>query len=652
LESEGRYLYLHVFIGAQQTKAPLWHSSITMSLPSSRSVIPFFVLTGLVSAGISHVLRMSQIADIILLVTLSIGSIPLLIDIIRSIAHKHFGVDIIAIVAIVASLLLHQYLAGTVILLMLSGGEALEGYALRRARKELTDLIARAPTKAHKEESGHILDVSIESVQPGDIIIVKTGEIIPVDGTIIEGTCMVDESMLTGESIPVRKTMRHNVMSGSVAKDGVLKIKATHESSDSKYQRIIRLISDAEQQKAPFVRLADRYSVVFTSVTFILAIGAWIVSGDPVRSLAVLVVATPCPLILATPIAFASGISRAAKRGIIVKNGGVLEKLGMAKSFIFDKTGTLTFGTPSITLVKGYGENKDVVFERAASVDQLSAHILARALVQEATARNLPLSYPEQFEERIGDGVQGVIEGKKYLFGRLSFLKAEGATISDEMMHDHDEAQHSGQMTVFLAEDARIIGSICFADTIRDNVQQLFRNLSALGIERVMMLTGDKKASALRIAKEIGIKEKDVEAEMLPEDKVNAVLRLRASMSPVIMVGDGVNDAPAIAAADVGIAMGGHGNTASSEAGDIVILIDRLERVGEALSIGHRVLQIAKESIFIGMGLSILLMIIASMGYIVPVYGALLQEVVDVIVILNALRVLFISADGVTTESA
>lgn len=611
-----------------------------MTLPSLRSAIPLFVLTGIASSGIAYVLDYPAAADAILLVTLTLGALPLLIEIIQSMLRKHFGVDIIAIVAIIASLLLHQYLAGTVILLMLSGGEALEGFALRRARKELTELVANAPTQAHKEENGSIREVPIESVVPGDIVIVKVGETIPVDGDIIEGTSMVDESMLTGESTLIRKTMRLSVMSGSVAKDGVLKIRATKDSSQSKYQQIIRLVREAEQRKAPFVRLADRYSVWFTALTFALAAIAWFVSGDPVRSLAVLVVATPCPLILATPIAFASGISRAAKRGIIVKNGGVLEKLAEAQSVVFDKTGTLTFGTPAIADVKTYGATADDVLLVSAALDQLSNHVLARALTLEASKKNLSLPYPSDFKEELGDGVTGTIDGKTYAFGRLSFVEKRGAETPSQASHDHEDAQTNGTMAVFLADATRVIGCVIFRDHVRDDVESLFASLPALGVKRVMMLTGDKKASAMTVAREIGIREEDVRAECLPEEKVKTVIALHESHPPVVMIGDGVNDAPAIAAADVGIAMGAHGNTASSEAGDIVILIDRIERVGDALRLGKRTLHIAKESIFIGMGLSICLMIAATAGYIIPVYGALLQEVVDVVVIFNALRVL------------
>lgn len=614
-----------------------------MSSLNLRPAIPLFVLVGLAAAGIAWMLGSHPLADLILLATLIIGALPLVWEIIQSILQRHFGIDLIAIVAIVASLFLHQYLAGTVILLMLSGGEALEGYALRRARKELTELINRAPTQAHKKDGGSIIDVPVDSIVPGDIVIVKPGETIPMDGEVTDGIGMVDESALTGEAMPVETARGKKVMSGSVSKDNVLEIRATRPSSESKYAQIIRLVRDAENQKAPFVRLADRYSVWFTALTFILAVLAWFLSGDPVRVLAVLVVATPCPLILATPIAFASGISRAAKRGIIVKNGGALEQLGEAKSFAFDKTGTITLGVPKIVHIEGYALPSEKILHIAASLDQLSTHILARSLVQTAREKGVTLAYPEQFQEHLGEGVSGIINGQTYYLARLRYLSSVHIAVPSAVEKEHEKSRAEGQITVYLASENEVLGAIEFADTVRDNVRTLFANLRTLGIRKVVMLTGDKKPVALKIATEIGIPLEDVRAECLPGDKVKEVVALHSDFPPVVMVGDGVNDAPAITAADVGIAMGGHGSTASSEAGDIVILVDKIERVGEALAIGHRVMEIAKQSIFVGIGLSILLMIVAALGFIMPVYGALLQEIVDVVVILNALRVLLIN---------
>lgn len=614
------------------------------------TAIPLYVLAGLISSGVANFgFGKPDVAHWILFATLVVGALPLFYEVFDSIRRGHFGVDLIAIVAIAASLIFGQYLPGTVVLLMLSGGEALESYALRRARKELTDLASRAPEVAHKKEGDTIRDVPVREIVPSDIVLVKPGEMIPVDGEVTDGDASVDESALTGEAIPVRKAHGATVMSGSIDKDGVLTIRATRPSSESKFEQIIRLVQEAEQKKAPFVRLADRYSVWFTVIAFILAGLAWYLSHDPIRLLAVLVVATPCPLILATPIAFASGISVSAKRGIIIKNGGAIEKLGEAKSFVFDKTGTLTLGVPDVKTIEAYGTMKeDDVLSVASSLDQFSTHILAKALVQGARKKGVRLMYPDGFKETFGEGVEGNVDGKRYMLGKLSFLKNHGVPVSSEAMQHHEDIRNEGGVIVYLADASTVLGAIILSDTIRKNVRELFANLKNLGIERVTMLTGDKRNVALTVAKEIGLGEHDVKAEALPEDKVAEVERMKKELPPVVMVGDGVNDAPAITAADVGIAMGAHGSTASSEAGDVVMIVDQIERVGEALAIGHRVLAIAKQSIFIGIGLSILLMFIASLGYIPPVVGAMFQEVIDVVVILNALRVLLIKPPAET----
>lgn len=601
------------------------------------TAIPLFVLFGLLSSGIAYGQGRQELTDRILLVTLLLGSLPLFVEIARSILRRQFGVDLIALVAIASSLAFGEYLAGTVILLMLSGGEALESFAIHRARRDLTRLLERAPVRAHRREGETVRDVAVEQIRVGDIIVVRRGDSVPVDGIVVQGSSMVDESALTGEALPIAKSVGAEVMSGSISKDGVLEIRAVRVSSESKYQRIVTLVREAEDKKAPFVRLADRYSVWFTAITFVMASGAWILSGDPVRGLAVLVVATPCPLILATPIAFAAGISRCARRGIIVKNGGALEKLGEAKTLVFDKTGTLTLGSPAVSNVTASSGSSDDVLRIAASLEQFSGHVLARSVVSVAKAKNLQLGIPKNFQEVLGEGVLGEIGGKTYMFGRREFIHAHGIALPSAPDHtEHDT------MTVLLADERKAIGSVSFTDHVRPGVRALFTHISDLAIKHVVMLTGDKRETALRIGSAVGIPAASIRAEMLPEDKLEEVERLKRQFPPVIMVGDGVNDAPAIMAADVGIAMGAHGGGESSEAGDVVIMVDKIERVGEALIIARRVMHIALQSISVGIGLSIGLMILAAFGYIPPVYGAMAQEVVDVVVILNALRVLLV----------
>ncbi len=618
----------------------------------SAAAIPSLVLLGLSLAGVLKMLGHTSWIDTILLITVIIGVVPLILDVFQSLLRRQFGVDIIAIVAIVASLWLGEYLAGAMIVLMLSGGEALEDFALRRARKDLTALLSRSPQIVHRLIGGSMTDVSPEVVQVNDVILVKPGEVIPVDGRVFFGSATVDESALTGESHPVRKAIGAPVMSGSVCNDAVLHITVEKPAAESRYARLVELVQAAESKRSPFVRLADRSAVWFTAVTFVWALVAWFLSHDPVRLLAVLVVATPCPLILATPIAFAAGIGRAAERGIIIKDATALEKLGNAQALLFDKTGTLTLGTPVLVETETFGIEADMAIAIAASLDQYSLHILAKSFGLAASERHLSLQNPVNFREVFGEGVEGECNGQWYRLGRLSFLERSGVVLSDTVRARHDAARSKGHSLVYLARDTQLVAIFSFTDQIRTGSQELFTRLRQAGISHVRMLTGDKQNIAAEVAREVGLAPHEVMAECLPEDKVKAVEQMKLQARPVVMVGDGINDAPALAAADVGIAMGGHGQTASAEAGDVVILGDKIERVVEAVQIGHRVMRIAKQSIGIGIGLSICLMILAAFGFVKPVFGALLQELIDVLVILNALRVLIKPRAQVTESSS
>lgn len=603
--------------------------------------VPILAVVGLVCAGVLYVSGKGLTANSLLMAVLAVGTLPLLYGMLRDILKGHFGVDLIAIVAIVTSFFLKEYLAGTVILLMLSGGEALEAYALSRAKRELTHLLSHAPSVAHIKVGETLKDLHAREVKMGMHLVVKPGETVPADGVVLSGNSDVDEATITGEPLPVQKESGSLVYSGTINKDGVLEIRALKNAHESQYERIVSLVKKAQESKAPVVRLADRYAVWFTALTFVLAAAAWFISHDPIRVLAVLVVATPCPLILATPIAVMSGISRAASRGIIVKNGGALELLGEAKSFVFDKTGTLTLGTPKVTGAKAFvGHTEEEIIRLAASLDQLSVHVFARSLVQYAEHnQHISLSYPEEFEELLGEGVRGILDGKPYVLGKLSFLEKQGVTVPANERELHAKDQESGVLAVYLAQGTELIGCIYFADAVRPELKKAITSMRAQGIQKMVMLTGDKRAVAEKIAGEVGIA--DLEAECLPETKVKRVEVLKQTLAPVVMVGDGVNDAPALAAASVGIALGSHGATAASDAGDIVIMVNTFERVAEALHIGKRVLRIAKESIFFGIGASLVLMVFAALGHIPPVFGALLQELIDVLVIFNALRVLF-----------
>lgn len=611
-----------------------------MKIKHTYLFVPALVLAGLIAALIFYFVRENKNASDILLITLIVGTLPLAYRMFRALLKGRFGIDIIAILAIAAAFFLKEYLAGTVILLMLSGGEALEDYALRRARKELASLISNAPSVAHVKQAQGIKDIPAGSVKIGDLIVIKPGEVVPVDGLVISGASEVDESALTGESLPVEKKLSSLLLSGSVNKENILEIKALRIAAESQYEQIIKLVKEAEESRAPFVRLADRYSVWFTIVTLLLGALSWLLAHDPVRLLAVLVVATPCPLILATPIALISGISKSARRGIVVKSGGALEKLAGISAFIFDKTGTLTLGAPEVTGIHPYSEKAEDVLKIAASLDQLSAHVLARSLLRYfQNYRNLKLTYPENFQEAFGDGVKGEINRITYYFGKLDFLRQSGISVPQNILKEHEVAQRQGKISVYLGSNGRLLGVVYFADTIRPEIKRLFQNVKAQGVKKIVMLTGDKKSVAENIAKQLHLD--DIHAECLPKDKVAEVKDHQRQFGSVAMVGDGINDAPALAAADIGIAMGAHGSTASSDSSDIVITVDNLERVGEALAIAKYAIFIAKQGIFIGISLSIFMMVFAALGFIRPVYGALLQEILDVAVIFNALRVNF-----------
>jgi heavy metal translocating P-type ATPase len=459
-------------------------------------------------------------------------------------------------------------------------------------------------------------------------LIIKPGEIVPVDVVIIEGTANFDEANLTGESMPQSKTVGDNVLSGSVNLDGALKVKTLHIAADSQYEQIIKLVQSATNSQAPFVRLADRYSVPFTVLAFGIAIASWAVSGQSIRFLEVLVVATPCPLILAAPIAVISGMSRAAKHGIIIKNGGSLERLAEAQTIAFDKTGTLTKGdlvVDKVTSFNGYSEQE--ILGLASALEKSSNHVLAQAIIEAAQSRNLKIPKAKNIREESGKGLSSMVQGKQILVGRQSFLEEQGVAMTKAAMNLKSTA-------TFVAIDSKLAGAISFTDEIRPESKTMLANLRRLGIKHILMVTGDNTATANAIAKTLGITE--VQAEALPADKLLAISQL--VNRPVVFVGDGVNDAPVLTASDVGIALGARGETAASESADIVIMLDDVNRVAKAFSIARRTFSVAKQSILIGIAMSIVLMFIFSTGHFSPLLGAILQELVDVVVIFNALR--------------
>lgn len=611
-----------------------------ISFKNLLSFVPIFIIVILgIAAFFSYGTGQKEVAKEVLKYTLIVFSIPLWIEILRDMFKGNFGVDLIAGVALIASFIFGEYLPGVVVILMLSGGQALEAYAMKRAKRELSALLNRAPTIAHKKMGSEIVDIKIDEIAIGDILVIKAGEIIPVDGVVVLGSGRIDESSITGESLPVEKNIGSPLLSGTKNEDGSFEVRTLKIASESRLAQIVRLIKQAEEEKAPLVRLADKYSVVFTAITFGMAIIAWFMFGETSRVLAILVVATPCPLILATPIAIISGISRAAKRGIIIKNGGALESMAGAKSFVFDKTGTITLGIPNvINIISKTEVTSDEVLRIASSLDQLSVHVLARSLVDHAVKnKNLLLSYPSGFKEYFGDGVTGIVDGTRYHFGKLSFIESQGLEIHQSTREEHDLVRGREEIAVYLSNEDKIVGAIYFADMLRGDSVQVFESLRKQNMQKIMMLTGDHPDVAQKVANAVGITE--FEANCLPEDKLNIIKQLQKEFSPLVMVGDGVNDAPALTQADVGIALGSGSDTASSDTADIVIVSPDLSRVLETFSIAKRSVSVAVQGIWIGIGLSVLCMIFALLGYIPPLLGALIQEGIDIVVIINALRV-------------
>lgn len=589
----------------------------------------FVVVSMLVALGLS-LAGYQMTANIVLAASALLNVIPLVWSMVQDIRMGTYGVDILAATAIISSVVFKEYWAGMVIVLMLTGGEALEDYAEGRAHSELSALLERAPTKARILRGRKELDVPVDRVRTGDKIIIRAGELVPVDAIVLQGAASFDESSLTGESLPIAKGKGQDILSGTINLDGAITAKALHSAEDSQYEQIIKLVKAASASKAPFVRLADRYSIPFTLFAFTIAFGAWALSGESLRFLQVLVVATPCPLILGAPIALISGMSRAAKNGIIVKTGGALERLAAAKTIGFDKTGTLTEGQPIVKNITSYkGFSKQEVLAAAAALEQNSNHILATAIVNRATKQKIKVPKARHVKEVSGQGLQARVSGQDILVGRLSLITDNNVSLPNEFKKTVLE-----KTSALVAIDGKLAGVISFEDKVRPEAKRTLERLRKLGVKNILMVTGDNLRTAKNVAKRLGIGE--VRAEALPGDKLGHIEAVKHR--PVAFVGDGVNDTPVLAAADVGIALGARGSTAASESADVVILQDDLEYVATGTEVAKRTFFIAKQSIWIGILLSVVLMFAFASGRFKPVYGAAIQEVVDVVVILNALR--------------
>lgn len=582
------------------------------------------IVIGITALVAEFVFHQPKIAFWLIVIVGGITTISMFIGMVKTLKSGKYGVDVLAITAIVATLLVGEYWASLMVLVMLTGGDSLEDYASRQASRELRSLLDNSPEIAHRVKGSQIEDIPVDQVAVKDLILVKPGEIVPVDGQIIEGETTVDESSLTGESKPIEKKVHDLLMSGSINGDSAIRFRVTKSASDSQYQTLVNLVKESEAKPAHFVRLADRYAVPFTVVAYVIGGVAWYLSKDPVRFAEVLVVASPCPLILAAPVALVAGMSRSSRNGIVVKTGTTIEKLAKAKSIAFDKTGTLTAGRLSVDRIEVADQSvtAEELFQYAASAEQESTHILARSLVEHAKEQQVELWPVADLEEVTGQGINAVVKGKKIRVGKGMF--AGGTTLETD------------QTVVYVAIDGQYAGAITFKDIVRPESKATIQQLNQLGIKKTIMLTGDDRKIANQIAQQVGITE--VHAECLPEEKIQVLKELKESERPAVMVGDGVNDAPALAIADIGIAMGAHGATAASESADAVILKDDLTRVSEAVRLSQDTMRIARQSVLIGLSICVVLMLIASTGIIPALLGAALQEVVDTVSILSALR--------------
>ena len=618
-------------------------------MQSRRSILNL-ILLGLALAGLAGGLLARGLghpagSDSLLLA----GTLPILaavlFDSIASLWRVELGLDLIALLSVGGAFALHEYLVAGVIGVMLSGGRALENYAEARAQREISALLSHVPRTARRYENGQLVSVPLEAVQPEDRLLIASGEAIPVDGRVASSTAVLDESALTGEPLPVTRLAGEPLRSGSVNAGAPFEMLATANASASTFAGIVRLVKAAQEAKAPSMRLADRTAIVFTPLAMAMAGAAWWWSGDPIRGLAVLVVATPCPLILGVPVAIVSGLSRCAGRGVLVKGGGVLERLARVQTLFLDKTGTLTRGRAQLADVQTTSDvPADELLRLAASLEQVSRHVTAEAIVDAARARGLMLEPPLDVEETAGAGLTGCVAGHRIAVGSYAYvLDHAPAPVPDWAPGFLLRTARAAASAAFVAVDGRMLGALLLNDEIRAETPRALRLLRRAGIERIVMLTGDRRDVAETVGLMLGVDA--VEAEQHPEDKLAAITDARAS-GVAVMVGDGVNDAPALAAADVGVAMGARGAGASSEAADIVLLADRLDRLADALAIARGTRRIAIQTVAIGMGLSLVAMAAAAVGLLPPVAGALLQEAIDVAAIGNALRVLRVPIPG------
>ena len=569
------------------------------------------------------------------MVGLVLCGVPVIYTTVRSLLHGKFAADVIASLTVLAAVALGHPVVGLVIVVMQTGGEALERMAEGRATNALRALQESAPRRAHRIIGETMTDVDTAALQKGDTVLVRPGEVVPCDGTVLAGRSHVDTATLTGEPLPRKVVDGDHVMSGSINQESPLTICATAAAEESQFAKIVALVREAQASKAPLQRIADRVAVWFTPATILVCVIAYLSSGDSERVLAVLAIATPCPLILATPVAILGGMNTSARRQILVRTGGALEALAGTTAVVFDKTGTITIGQPRVSRVIAVNSiSESDVLRLASSVEQGSGHLLARTVVLAATERGLNLTPAVGIVEAPGRGVEGDVNGSHVAIGARSFI-SERFPETKQLVADLDSTDPSG-LRAYVAVNGKLAGIVDYGDRIRDGVRSLIESLRHAGVERVILLSGDRAANVAETARKLGIEESH--GDMLPEDKVEVVRRLVAAGESVVMMGDGTNDAPALGAATVGVALASHGRGVATEAADLILLADEPARLMDAIQISRRTMRIARQSIWFGLGVSGIGMLFAARGSIAPIAGAAIQEAVDLAVILNALR--------------
>jgi heavy metal translocating P-type ATPase len=607
---------------------------ISTRLLRGRYVAVALTLAALVAGAVARFSGNPLAGHRIWLIGVVVLGAPLVFRTIWDAAHGHFATDVVATLSIVGAVALQQPLAGLVIVLMQTTGEALEQYAEGRASAAVRALEAAAPRTAHVLREGAAVDVPATAVAVGDRLLIRPGDLVPCDGVVIRGESELDTSKLTGEAAPLRATAETIVMSGMANGFGSFEMRATALADESQYARIVQFVRTAQASKAPLQRLADKYAVWFTPITIALVALTVALTGDWLRGLAIMVVATPCPLILATPVAIIGGINRAARRQVIVRHGGALERLSQIDTAVLDKTGTVTIGQPrlgDVDVAPGY--DRDTVLRYAAAVEEHASHSLARVLVDAVREMGLDVPPSTEHRESPGQGIAGTVDGHSVVVGARRFVRAAAASAAElEQVLSNKNAG----MRALVAIDGQIAAVIEFADEIRPELSATLARLRAIGVDRVALYSGDHTPIALEVASRLGIP--DARGDLLPADKAFLVKTLRDAGNVVMMIGDGINDAPALTAADVGVALASQGGGITAEAADVIVLADTLDRIADAIAIARRTMHVARQSIWAGLGISGVLMIVAAFGGIPPVVGAALQELVDVAVIVNALR--------------